>query len=691
VSIRHTLTKGVALSTLLLLIAAPAGAASSDTTTTRGTAATTSVPLSVEALGLDPVKLGQTVLMATTDSDRTTLAPWSTVQLTLAEIAGETFGQVAVSSDGVTTSEGAVVDETTTIGTVGATAGDVLAVANDSANTATAVLTTLTADATVLNLLGLEATITDVVTTVNDGGAAATHSLVVAGIDLDLAHVLGSVLAELPLEDLLALADELGVDVPVNLDPVHDVVTATEELVTAVTAAVDAANAVDTAVQALLDADALDPLADYGDIAGYEALLTSLEGLSPSTDLVGTLASITDIINNNTLYGDLACGVSIPALDLNAVQTALGQMIACVETHLQAYADAVAALGDELTELEAAVTTYIDAVATAATAAATGGSAAGDLTVSDILSDIEDLVTGLLAADLFTIGPIDVSQRVRAVGGQLDESSASHTCKVTTIAALGADGVPIADCDGANDTLATVVDTITGTLQTVLDTVGGVDAGDGVSLELFGTVEDTVTDGGDGWVRATSVMEVLALTVPDITITPCDVADGLVCGLGLDIEGTLTTVLDALDEALTTAQATAEGAIDTGAVSDLLTALGAEDLITDVTDVDAATVQTAVDSAVTALTGALDSLIDGLGDLGTAGGVAVPGAKIVVDPSLEAEHQVTTASVDDPTPANPAPDPGDDPTLPNTGGGAALLAVLAIGAGAWLWRRREAH
>lgn len=669
-SIRRTLTTGVALATLLLLVAGPAGAGTSDTTT-RGTAATTSVPLHVEALDV-PVDLGRTLLMATTDSDTTTLAPWSTVQLTLADIAGTPFGQMDVSSDGTTTSEGAVVDESTAVGAVGATVGDVLALADDSAHTATAALTTLTTDATVLNALGLEATITDVTSTVDDGGAAATHSLAVAGIDLDLAHILGSVLDELPLEDLLALADVLDVDVPVNLDPVGDVITATEELIAAVTAAVDAADAVETAVDALIAADG-------GTLADLEGLITAVQDI----DLLSAtlLADLQAILDNEAFPAD--CEVDLGALVLD--QDLLDSIEACLDNAVD---DHLGTLADELTALETAVANYIDAVAAVALAAGDAEADAGDLTVSDILDDIAALVAGLLDADLLALGGIEVSQQVRAVGGQLDASSATHTCQVTGLRALGGDPIELTNCDGGADPLTAAITLITTTLGQVLDTVGGVDAGDGVELELFNTAESSVTEDADGWVRATSVMEVLALTVPDITITPCDIADGLVCGLGLDIDGTLETVLGTLEDLLAAAETTAEDAITTGGLEDLLEALGAEELITDVTDVDVEAVLITVGNAVEALTEALNSLIDELGDLGSASGATVPGAKIVVDPALEAEHQVVAAGAD-PGPADPAPDPGDDPTLPNTGGGAALLAILALGAGAWLWRRRE--
>ncbi len=641
---RPLLTTTMAI-TVVSLLATPAAAA----TTARGTAATTSVPLHVEAADV-PVDVGRLSLLASTDADRVELAPWSQVGLTLLDVAGTTFGDVSVRSDGETSSDGLSLSRATDVGTVGATVGSVLAVADDVARTAESTLTTLTTRATVLQALGLDVTVSDALASVDDSAAEATHTLMLAGVDIDLAHVLGSVLGQLPLRDLVALADQLGVTVPANIDAASDVVAATEDLVVAVADAATAAVGVEDAAEALL-------LADDGTLAALQALETTLATL----DVTELATFLTD-----PLLADCA--------GLTTIED-VGDCIADqIDQHLATLTDAVSAL-------EAAVDAYATAVQAAVDAAAVldGGSAS----LGAVVDEIEQLVADLLAVRLVAIDDIEVDQHVRAVGGQLDASFATHTCRTTSVTALGMDPVEVADCDGGS-ALDPVVTAFNDTLGTVLDTVGGVGAGDGVALTLFGVQDDVVREDDDDFVRATSVLEVLSLTVPDITVTACEVLDGLACALGIDLDDTLATTLDEVDGVLDTAQTTASTAL--ASVADLLTAVGST---ADVADQAGA--QGVVDDAVALLETAIATL--DLGDLGTADGVTVPGARVVVDPELEAEHQVVTAA-DPAEPTAPAPDPApapgpEDPTLPNTGGGAALLAVLALGASAMLWRRRE--
>jgi hypothetical protein len=177
-------------------------------------------------------------------------------------------------------------------------------------------------------------------------------------------------------------------------------------------------------------------------------------------------------------------------------------------------------------------------------------------------------------------------------------------------------------------------------------------------------------------------MEILSLTTPSITITPCEIGDGIVCELGLDLDGTLADVLGGLLGTLDDADATVTDALDT-TVRTLVGALG--DTLPSIPTAD-------VTDAVDTILDVLGRLVDGLDDLGSlTEEVTIDGARIVVDPVLEAEHTLVAASADPGTnPADPAPgDPSDTPDLPNTGGGAALFALLALGGAAFLWRRRE--
>lgn len=648
---RSLLTTTMAV-TLASLLAAPAAAA----TTTRGTAATTSVPLHVEAANV-PVDLGRLSLMASTDSERVELAPWSTVGLTLLDVAGTRFGEVSVRSDGETTSDGLSLSRATDVGTVGATVGDVLAVADDVVGSATAALTTLQTDATVLQNLGLRVTVSDVVSGVDDTGASATHTLTLAGIDLDLANVLGSVLGQLPLDDLVALAEQLGVEVPVSIDAASDIAGATQALLVAVADAATDAAAVDAAVTDLLAADG----GTFETLSGFQDAVEALTIL----DAVGALQAIFDSADFPS-----AC-----TLDLTGVVVLTDNLLTGVEDCLQtAIDDHLGTLSTAVTAVEDAVTAYADAVATALAAAGDLGDGAS---LGTLLDDIAQLVADLLAVDLLEVGDIEVSQQVRAIGGQLDASSASHTCRTTAVTALAQEPVEVVDCAGGS-ALDPALTAVNDTIGAILDTVGGVDAGDGVELTLFGVQEDAVTETSDGFVRATSVLEVLRLTIPDVTVSACGVLDGVACSLGVDLDATVADAIATVDGVLDTAQTTASAALATAAP--LLTAVAST---ADVAGQAGA--QTVVDDALALIATVIDTL--DLGTLTQPQALVLPGATIVVDPELEAEHQViTTAGSPDPT--NPAPDP-DDPTLPNTGGGAAALALLALGASAMLRRRRE--
>lgn len=684
--IRSSFTRSLAATAALLLVAAPAGASTTDATGV-GTAVTSSVPLLVEALDTT-VHLGQTDMSATNDESVKAGGPWSGAVLTLVEVAEQKFGEVAVASDGTTSSDGLAEEQTVAgLGTLGAEVANLFAVASDATNSASTGLATLTSDATVLDDLGLglglEATITDVLAAVDDNGAAATHSLALAGIDLDLAALLGDVLEQLPLADLLDLADALGVDAPVSLDDIDALVAATEDLVTAVAAVATAATDVDEAADALIATDG-------GTLAELQAVLDDAEAITVDPlDLPGAVTAIQAVLNDAALPGD--CSTTIDPL---APADALTGLVNCLEGEITEH---LASLNGAADDVVTAVTAYAAAIqavtdaATAADAASEGG------LVTDVLDDITALLEGLLAADLVGLSPLQVTQQVRAVGDDADGSIANHTCNVTTLTPPVGDAVEIADCDGTNADLAGVVTTITTTLQTVLDTVGGVEVGD-VSLELFGTVEDTVTE-ADGVVTATSVLEVLSLTVPDVTITPCDIGDGLVCELGLGLDGTLDDVTGGLQTTLDDALTTVSGALDqtltdsSETVTSLLDELG--DTLPDT--IPTATVSDIVSTIVDVLSGLIDGLDDtSLGTLTEA--VTLDGARVVVDPTLSAEHQLVAASADPnpapgtpAAPADPAPsDPSDTPNLPNTGGGAALFALLALGGAAFLWRRREA-
>ena len=703
--LRRTAIALTATSSLLLTAFAPAGSATA--TTAKGTAATTSVPLLVEAAGTS-VALGELSLLATTDDAVTAGAPFASTGLTLADVGGARFGELQTRSDGTTTLPGATLDRATPAGGITAEAVSLLSIADDVVGSAAAVLTTLdTAAALELAELDgltnptlLDAEVSNAVATVDNTGSAASHTLVFSGVELGIEHLLGDALETLPLQDLLALAgaldvlDGLDADLLDDLDLPVDVQDALTDLLAAVDGTATAADAVAAAATALTDAEALDPLADhpaFGNESALESQAALLDGLDATAGgIAGLLAAVGGLssVITTPLFSTLACTLTAPEFDANVVNTRIGEALACVQGALDDLQGAVDALDDEVAALDLAVTDYLAAVAAVEDALTVLDGLGDALDTTALLDAITALLDDLLTTDVLASDPIRVTQSVRAMGGELDGSSANTNCTDSTATILGT----VLATEGCNAGDAGVVQPALDALNGLFDEVPAVDAGDGIVLELFGTVEDEVTAAADGTVTATSVAEVLRLEIPSLVVSPCDVAGGLACSLGVDLDGLLGDALTDVDGTLDGAFTTVDDAL-TG-VTDLLTAL-------DAVAPDASAGST-VESLVEASLAALDGIIEGLdlGGLLSGDDLTLTGATVVVDPQLEAVHQITTASVDTPTPADPAPadpapaapapTPTNDPTLPNTGGGAALLAVLALGAGTWLWRRREA-
>lgn len=706
-SLRRTAIALAASSSLLLVAFAPAG--STTTSTSTGTAATTSVPLLVETAGTS-VALGELSLLATTDEAVSSAAPFASTGITLADVGGARFGELQTRSDGTTTLPGASLDRTTPVGGVVAEAVSLLAIADDVVGSAAAALTTLDTSAALelaqfdglANPTLLEAEVSNAIATVDGTGSAASHTLLFNGMDLGIEHLLGDALETLPLQDLLALAgaldvlDDLDAAVLDDLDLPVDLQSALTDLLTAVDDSATAADAVAAAADALTAADTLEPLAEhpaFGNESTLEAQALLLDGLTAQptiASLIGTGLTLFDLVDSD-VFTALSCTLSDPigigdgtlserADRLNLIAS---EALACIEGALDDLQSAVDALADEIAALDLAVADYLDAVDAIEDALAVLDSLGDALDTSALLDAVTALLDDLLATDVLDTDPIRITQTVRAMGGQLDGSSASTNCTDSAATILGT----VLATDGCDAGDSGVVQPALDALNGLFDAVPAVDAGDGIVLELFGTVEDEVSEAADGTVTATSVAEVLRLEVPSLAITPCDVADGLACSLGIDLDGLLGDALtDVEDGVLSDAFTTVDNALDDD-VTALLTALDAV-----APDVSAgSTVQALADTSL----GTLDGIVGGidLGGLLAGDDVTLSGATVVVDPQLEAVHQVTAAAVDtpaDPSPADPAPTPTNDPTLPNTGGGAALFAVLALGAGTWLWRRREA-
>ncbi|HEX9766679.1 MAG TPA: hypothetical protein VGA36_07925, partial [Nitriliruptorales bacterium] len=400
--------------------------------------------------------------------------------------------------------------------------------------------------------------------------------------------------------------------------------------------------ALDAVLGDLLAVDATDPV----------AVLAALPGL---------IVAVTDLIT---------CDLGI----LTGVD-ALNALIACVEGAL---VDAVspftgattgATALDDLTAvldgLVGAVTAAIDTLVEAVSGLTGGLVDLGDvlgLLDADLLGELAGLLDGLSATDLLSLA---VSALSVTAAADEDGATGSASCDLVDLRVLGA-SLPI-DCDA----LDTSVDGITGTVSDLVgqlgDVLGAFTAGAiSISDVELDVLDRSVTTGQDGdYNVAEAVFNLLHLGLPSVTIDPSALADGLLGQLGglpvgLDeIEGLLGGVVGEL-----------------GAADALLAPVG--DLTDAVDGLDAGL--GSLDGALGTLEGLLDGLpiFDLIGSL--TGTITTPSIVLDVDPASTAEFMA----------AAPAPQPEPTPTeLPTTGGGIALLGVLAL-SGAYGLRRRMA-
>jgi hypothetical protein len=467
----------------------------------------------------------------------------------------------------------------------------------------------------------------------------------------------------------------------------------------------DAANPLIAASDALVAAVAVDPLAGY-DVAAVQALADTLTALNVAGDPVGSLAALVGVLANDSFIA-LDCGLAAPTLLTLTAGVADAQ--SCVGAQLAAFDAAVL----QQTALAAALYDATDALYLLTTEMLLAGSQmeSAAQTFGDLAGDVEELVGNLLDVDLLTIDAIGVQQDVIAVGGDLDGSSAQTTCSLTSISILAQDALPVTGCDATTAPLTGALSTLTGVLADVVDSVGGVGTSKELKLELFGVLEDEVTQAADGTVTASSLLEVLRLSVPTITVAPCEVLDGLVCELGVPLDLSVLDSLDGLGLTLDETLALVNQALVDGfnAISSSPVALGVFQPFTPATS-DSGNAQFVPAGAVDApfflledfdnelsfLADTLDGILSdlalglGLGTLGSAEGVTIPGTVIVVDPEVEASHVLRTVTTEvDPSTTEVDPTVEDAPPLPNTGGGAMTLAMFALAGGGLLMRRRN--
>jgi hypothetical protein len=526
---------------------------------------------------------------------------------------------------------------------LGVSAFEVSADADDDHAIATIEAVEATLDA--LGTAGMDIGLTGVVSEVTRTGASAEQDLMVEGLAIGLGDILPAELLEsLPLDALLDLIEELGA--AGLLEGVDGLRDALESAVAEATTSINAVNAfeLDDIDEDLIDElaavlELLGELEDIDDLGGLvEDILQLGLGLLDGTSEEGELLAIISLLED----ADELDGVDIDEDCLGTIDEAL----------LDGIEDCVASA---IEQLEALVDDLLVAIV-------------ADTGLGDLLALLEDLLDDLLAID----GLVDT------ILGLIDDIAA-----IDLLAAdrLGLEVLASADGEGGSTTIAcelgglevlgeVIGDTactegslgggVTGAvgdafdvLGSVLESLPGVAEVGELRLDLLPVATEDVSTDEDGTVSARAHAVLLELVVPSVTIDPSGVDDILALP-ELDVLGDLTDLVD-----------------------DLLAETGLDDLLP---EADLTELTAVLDGLVSEIEGVLGTVTDLIGDLDLdvlGISISTPSITLVLDPVSQATF--TPASADEPA------DPGDDPTpttdtpeLPRTGGGIALLGLLAM-------------
>lgn len=651
------LAGGLALS----LVAAEAA----PTTPAAGTASTSlfGAEVSVTMPGLPAVdatvlELESFASTAGTPSALTSIVPIEANGTPIGATGASSSGSASGSSDGGSFGDLA--------GTLGVVVSPIETSASATAERAEATISAATAQlGAVLGALGLDLDTTAVTSLVNADGATATQGLTVTGLDLGLADLgLGAdVLGLLDLASLLELFAALPGILPADLEGAPDVLASLESL----DAALATFGTAGAPVVALVDDIATQVAALTAQVDELSALLATLQGLNLG-DPVALLATLTGDAALLTALDDAGCGLG--TLDVLTVVAAVQGAITCLTTEI---ASLTTAIDDLVALLPADLGPVLDQVQVVLDLIDQILAQLGDL--EGILGLLPDLLANASGLSLLEVGAFNVGTTAIA-GSTAADSSASVLCDPVTVTVLG-ESFSTPDCSDALDQLSGVTGAITGAVDQLTGVLNALPLVDAVSIgefraDLFTDVVEEVTE-TDGVVTSRAGFNLLDLAIPSVTLDPSQVVDGL-GDLGLpDVVTPVTDVLTDLVDDLAVLDGL--GVADAGTlltpVNDALTAVGAPDGLSDLVD------------QVAQLLAALDLSNLDLGSL--VDEISTPAVELVIDPVATAEFQAA-ASGGSPTPA-PTPAPTPEPTLPVTGGGLGLLAVLSLAGAAGLRRR----
>ncbi len=700
---RHGKLASAAVAGPLALVLVAAGAPATSGPTGTATTSLSAVDLAVTTpVGNGALQLVDAATFASTATDAAVNAagvPFASALLTPLTGPAGPVGQAEARSDGKTSVDvaganlagigGPVADLTATVNPVSLTA-------TAAAEEARAAVGALTAQISgLVDSLGVGVNMSGIASEVTTTRAAATQGLEVSEVEIALGDILpADVLATLPLPDLLALLGALPIDLPAD---VQQLITDLQDALAALTAQLGDVTGAGADVEAALAE--LDDLS--GALTALQQLVTQQQALlavdlaSPTLgdtltgiggavdDATGTVGGITGTVGGTVggvvggvggTLGGLAAGDG-SCVDPAAIKTLddLQAAVDCVDGVIAAELDAlgfgsVAELQTAVDQLVAEVTGLVNELVTLINGLVP---LLGDVTtlavdLGDLLGMLDSLLADAAGTPLVSVSAFDLG--INSVSdGTVAGSNATVLCQPVTVTILDR-SVSTPSCEEGLSAVSEASALVNGLLGTLTDTLNTLPVADIVTtgdlkVELFTDLQRSVVESGDA-VVATAGVTALDLQLPSITIDPTPVT-GLLGDLGLpDILGTVEALL-----ADTLAQVQGIG----------LTALG-----TVTTTLTTATTQLGVDGGLEDVLAQLEALVSGLdlSQLGTLDSISTPSVALTIDPVSTASFALGTT-----VPAG-APSPAPTPSLPNTGGGLALLGLLSLGGAVSLRRRR---
>jgi prefoldin subunit 5 len=623
-----------------------------------GTAETSMTALEISVSGLGDLLDGLTVLdiasFASTDTDSVRNAagsPFASIGVIPAAVGGEQIGAITARSDGDTSQSTG--GHSQAIGPVDLSVDGMSLSASADASSAAALVEALGAQFSILeNAIGSAVTNTGVSSTVDKTSATATQGLTSSGLQIDLGDLVD--VDALPLDVVLSLAGELTGLISGNLEGLLETVSTLykdlREHLAGMNTDLGSAAALTAELEASLEE--LESLEE--ELETLDDLLGEAETL---LDLGGTEEQITDLEDKakDLLEGVLGDGGGLLGLSVSAL--ALDDLISDLEGAIADVESEIADLSAEIDGLVSEIVTILDRLLVDVLNL-DGLVDSLIAAIGDLLAQLPDALDAIANADLVDIGEVTAGITAYATG---DGGDAVLGCSAEHVRIAGI-GLGSPTCDAPLTEVSQQLGTAIGQLKSVLGALPIVgDVVPDVTLRVFSDAHRTVEE-VDGYWKASAGVNLFEFDLPSIELGA--VTDGLLEQIA---DASLSSLLDALLDLLNDqVDLVAEFSDVTDALSDLAGEL----------DGAITTVASQLDVIVD-LEALVSGLLDGLPAVDTLDGLATPGLKIVVDPTSTAEFRAG------------ATPPADTPPLPVTGGGFAILGLVAMAGAAGMLRRRR--